>query len=73
MHGTFFSDLISRASGNPGIKINRDVEIVKFYTCPGTSKWSLCTCPKKVLLAPNKRLARAHPAISHCGHLLLKM
>ena len=29
---------------------SRGVEIVKFSTCPGTSKWPQCTCPKKILL-----------------------
>ena len=28
----------------------RGVEIIKFSTCPGTSKWPKCTCPKKILL-----------------------
>ena len=28
----------------------RVVEIVKFSTCPGTSKWPQCTCLKNILL-----------------------
>ena len=37
----------------------RDVEIVLFYSCPGTSKWpfSRSTCPKNILLDLKSRLA----------------
>ena len=31
----------------------RGVEIAKFYTCPGTSKWPECTCQMTILLVPN--------------------
>ena len=37
--------------------LNRGVEIVKFSTCPGASKWPLCTCAKKILLVRWYRLA----------------
>ena len=37
--------------------IIRGVEIVKFSTCPGTTNWPYCTCPKKILLVPKNRLA----------------
>ena len=33
------------------------MEIVKFSTCPGTSKKLKCTCPKKSLLVGKNKLA----------------
>ena len=37
--------------------VYRGVEIVKFSTCPGTSKKPKCTCPQKILLVQNNKLA----------------
>ena len=35
----------------------RGVEIVKFSTCPGTSKKPKCSCPQKILLVQKNKLA----------------
>ena len=36
------------------------MEILKFSTCPRTSNWPLCTCPKKILLVRKNRLRIAY-------------
>ena len=36
---------------------HRGVEIVKFSTCPGTSKKPKYTCPQKILLVQRNKLA----------------
>ena len=33
------------------------MEIIKFYTCPGTSKKPKCACQKKILLVRKNKLA----------------
>ena len=35
----------------------RDVEIVLFYSCSGTSTWPFSACPKNILLDLKSRLA----------------
>ena len=40
--------------------IDRAVEILKFYTCPGTSKWPKCTCTKKIFTCPKEKITIAY-------------
>ena len=42
---------------NFNILASRGVEIIKFSTCPGTSKKPKCTCLSKILLARMTKLA----------------
>ena len=56
-HSLFFLKIRKMLQNLLSAAVDRGVEILKLSTCSGTSKWTLCTCPKKILLVQQNRLA----------------